>query len=55
MGKEGIGKIGRKCIERIERGEVYMGSKEERSTKTKEKCVAKMICFSRGALFLKYS
>lgn len=55
MGKEGTGKRGKKCIERIEREGVYMGSKEERSTKTKAKCVAKMICFSRGALFLKYS
>lgn len=55
MRKEGTGKRGKKCIERIERRGVNMGSKEERSTKTKAKCVAKMICFSRGALFLKYS
>lgn len=55
MGKEGTGNRGKNCTERIERGGVYLGSKEERSTKTKAKRVAKMICFSRGALFLKYS
>lgn len=49
MGKEGTGKRGKKCIERIERGGVYLGTKGERSTKTKAKCVAEMVHFSRGS------
>lgn len=53
MGKEGTGKRGKRCIERTERAGVYLGSKEERSTKTKVKCMAKMICFSRGGIIFK--
>lgn len=55
VGRDNYEKRRKKCIERIDRGGAYLGSKEERSTKTKAKCVAKMKCFSRGVLFLKYS
>lgn len=33
MGKGGRGKVGKKCIKRIERGGVHLGVREEISTK----------------------
>lgn len=53
MGKAGTGKRGKKCVERMERGGVHLGVREERSTKPNGKWVAKMICFSRGGIIFK--
>jgi len=53
MGKGGMGRRGKKCIERIKRGVVHLGAREERSTKPNGKWVVKMIRFNGGGIIFK--